>query len=62
MTAPTGFSRAEAERRLGPAVVETVRQQVDAAPPLRPEMREQLRALFASTRPTRALRPAANAA
>jgi hypothetical protein len=56
------FSRAEAERLLGPAVVEAVRQQVDAAPPLRPEMREQLRALFASAHKTRVLRPAADAA
>jgi hypothetical protein len=62
MAEPSRFSRADAERLLGPAVVETVRRQVDAAPPLRPEMREHLRAVFASTRTTRVLRPAADAA
>lgn len=62
MTAP--FSRAEAERLLGPEVVAAVRELVDAAPPLRPEQREQLRAVFASARPARvpSARPAAEAA
>ncbi|MGW3913169.1 hypothetical protein ACWEBX_16880 [Streptomyces sp. NPDC005070] len=44
------FGREEAERRLGPAAVERARQNVAAAPPLGPELREQLRALFASVR------------
>jgi hypothetical protein len=61
VTAPR-FSRAEAARLLGPAVVEAVRQQVAAAPPLRVEQREQLRAVFASARAMQALRPAADAA
>lgn len=53
MSAPQEFSRAEAERRLGPAAVEAVRRLVEAAPPLRPEAREQLRAVFASARTAR---------
>ncbi|MFH8717290.1 hypothetical protein [Streptomyces zaomyceticus] len=51
MTAPAPFSRAAAEKRLGPAAVEAIHKVVDAAPPLRPEQREQLRAIFASARP-----------
>ncbi|AZM91477.1 hypothetical protein [Streptomyces sp. W1SF4] len=47
MTA-TPFSRADAERRLGPAAVAAVRALVDAAPPLRGETRMQLQAVFAS--------------
>ncbi|MFC9681339.1 hypothetical protein [Streptomyces sp. NPDC056948] len=62
MAAAPRFSLAEAERLLGPAVVETVRRQVDAAPPLRPEQREQVRAVFASARAMRPVRPAADAA
>lgn len=50
MSAAQEFSVAEAERRLGPAAVEAVRRAVEAAPPLRPEVREQLRALFATAR------------
>jgi hypothetical protein len=42
------FSLAEAERLLGPAVIATARRNVDAAPPMRPELREQIRAVFAS--------------
>lgn len=52
------FSLAEAERLLGPAVIEAARRNVDAAPPMRPELREQVRAVFASapkSRPTAAL-------
>lgn len=49
----TGFSRADAEQRLGPAVVELVRRRVDTAPPLSVEQREQLRAVFVSARPRR---------
>lgn len=47
MTGPQ-FNRADAERRLGPAAIEQARLNVAAAPPLRPELREQLRSLFAS--------------
>ncbi|MEU9558039.1 hypothetical protein [Streptomyces fumanus] len=57
-----GFSRAEAERLLGPAVAEMVRRQVDAAPPLSAERREQLRAVFASARAMQSPPPAADAA
>ncbi|WP_200303508.1 hypothetical protein [Streptomyces adelaidensis] len=55
------FSRERAERLLGPAAVARARQIADAAPPLRPEVREQLRAVFASARTARPL-PAADAA
>ncbi|MGW1463890.1 hypothetical protein ACWCPT_05980 [Streptomyces sp. NPDC002308] len=44
------FSRAAAERRLGPAAVAAVRRIAAEAPALRQEQREQLRALFASAR------------
>lgn len=47
MTAPA-FDRAAAMRRLGPAGLEAVRRSVAAAPPLRTEQREQLRAVFDS--------------
>ncbi|MFE7236136.1 hypothetical protein ACFVAF_37090 [Streptomyces sp. NPDC057596] len=60
MTAP--FSRAAAERLLGPAVVEEIRRQVDAAPPIRPEQRAHVRALFATASPQPVLKPAARAA
>lgn len=62
MSEASGFSRAEAEQLLGPAVMEAIRRKVDAAPPLRPELREQLRAVFASARAMRKQRPAADAA
>jgi hypothetical protein len=42
------FSLAEAERCLGPAAIAAARRSVDAAPPIRPERREQIRAVFAS--------------
>lgn len=58
----TPFSRAEAERLLGPAVIERARRMVDAAPPLRPELREQLRAIFASARAMREQKPDSDAA
>ncbi|MEU9264565.1 hypothetical protein AB0E04_03800 [Streptomyces sp. NPDC048251] len=48
------FSLAEAERVLGPAVIEAARRSVDAAPPMRPELREQIRAVFMSARATSA--------
>lgn len=60
MTAP--FSREAAERLLGPAVVEEIRRQVDAAPSLRPEQRVQVRAVFATARVVPDVRPAARAA
>ncbi|MGV9282177.1 hypothetical protein [Streptomyces sp. NPDC003730] len=56
------MTRAEAERLLGPVVVENVRREVEAAPPLSTEQREQLRAVFASARAMQDLRPAADAA
>jgi hypothetical protein len=58
------WSRAEAERVLGPDVMAAIRELVKEAPPLTPEQREQMRALFATARPQRALRsrPAADAA
>ena len=56
------FSRAAAERRHGPAGVAAVRRKVDAAPPLRPELREQLRAVFASAPLVKPSAPAADAA
>lgn len=62
MTAPEDFTFAEAERLLGPAAMERARQIVAAAPPLRPEQREQLRALFASARTARPAPRAADAA
>lgn len=56
------FSREKAGRLLGSAAIERARQIVDAAPPLRPEVREQLRAVFASARTARPTAPAADAA
>ncbi|WP_137235151.1 hypothetical protein [Streptomyces sp. BPSDS2] len=44
------FSRAEAERRLGPDVVAEIRRLVAEAPPLSVEQMEWLRAVFASAR------------
>lgn len=61
MRAPEQFSLAEAERLLGPAVVEQAQRLVDEAPPLSPEVRAQLRAVFVSARQMRDL-PAASAA
>ncbi len=48
------FSIAAAEQRLGPAAVAAAYEEADAAPPLRTEQREQLRAVFASVRSLRA--------
>ena len=53
MSGTPEFSRAKAERTLGPTAVEAARRIVAAAPPLRPELREQLRAVFASARAAR---------
>ncbi|MFE9845838.1 hypothetical protein [Streptomyces goshikiensis] len=62
MTAPA-FSRAAAEQRLGPAAVQSIRELAAAAPPLRAEVRMQLRDVFASARtvaaPPARRRPAA---
>lgn len=58
MSAP--FSRRQAERLLGVAALDAVRELVEAAPALRPEQRAQVRAVFASARPRRT--PAAEAA
>ncbi len=60
MTGPR-FSLAEAELRLGPAAIEAARRSVEAAPPMRPELREQIRAVFASALVAPAA-PAADAA
>ncbi|MFD9369611.1 hypothetical protein ACFWA6_18230 [Streptomyces sp. NPDC060020] len=49
MTAP--FDRAAAERCLGPAAVQAIRDLAAAAPPMRAETRMQLRAVFASAPP-----------
>jgi len=58
VSAAPRFSRAEAERLLGPVVVEHIRQAVAEAPPLGPELREQLRAVFMSAREMRRIPPA----
>lgn len=62
MSTPPAFSRAAAEQLLGPAVIAQARRVVDAAPPLRPELREQLRAVFASAREMQRQAPTADAA
>ena len=51
------FSRAAAERRLGPAAVAAIARLVEAAPPLRAEQRMQLQAVFNSARPAPAQAP-----
>jgi hypothetical protein len=56
------MTRAEAERLLPPAAIAAARRNVDAAPPIRPEQREQLRAVFASVRAMQELKLAAVAA
>ncbi|MET9517000.1 hypothetical protein [Streptomyces sp. NPDC002994] len=50
MTAAAPFSRAAAEKRLGPAAVKAIKESVDAAPALRPEQLMQLHAVFESVR------------
>jgi hypothetical protein len=45
MTAP--WCREEAERLLGPEAMKRIRELAAEAPPLRPEQREQVRAVFA---------------
>ena len=62
MSAGPLFDREEVERRLGPAAVEASRRSAAAAPPLRPEQREFLRALFASVSFAEPQAPAADAA
>jgi hypothetical protein len=61
MAAPR-FSLAEAERRLGPAAIAAARRSVEAAPPVRPEVREQIRSVFMSARIARPPLAAADAA
>lgn len=61
MNGPQEFSLAQAEELLGPAVVEQADRIVADAPPLSPELRAHLRALFVSARTIRDL-PAADAA
>ncbi|MFF8679555.1 hypothetical protein ACF07F_16750 [Streptomyces sp. NPDC015237] len=56
------FSLADAESVFGPEAMEYVDRAVAAAPPFRPELREQLRAALASARNERKSRPAAKAA
>ncbi|MEU5892535.1 hypothetical protein ABZ835_37700 [Streptomyces sp. NPDC047461] len=60
MSGTPPFSLAAAERNLGPDVMAKVRRLVDEAPPLRPELREQLRAVFASARAMREQPPTAS--
>ncbi|MFD1832447.1 hypothetical protein ACFSJS_22770 [Streptomyces desertarenae] len=55
------FDREAAMRRLGPAAVEAARREVAAAPPLSPEIRARLRALFAPAVAKAAARRAAAA-
>lgn len=62
MSAGPLFDREATERRLGPAAVEASRRNAAAAPPLRPEQREFLRALFASIHFAEPQEPTANAA
>ncbi|MFB6626452.1 hypothetical protein ACFCWD_28790 [Streptomyces sp. NPDC056374] len=47
----TRFSMAAARQRLGANAVAAIERAVDAAPPLRAEQREQIRAVFATARP-----------
>jgi len=56
---PRPFNRAAVEARLGPAVVDTARRVVDEAPPLTPEQRAKLRAVFTSAPARMAVREAA---
>jgi hypothetical protein len=53
MNSAPPFSRAEAAHRLGPAAIAIARRNVDAAPPIRPEIKEQIRAVFLSGRAAR---------
>lgn len=52
MNAP--FSMAAARKRLGANAVAALEQAVAAAPPLRAETREQIRAVFATAHPRQA--------
>lgn len=56
------FSLAEAEATLGPTAIAAGWRSVDAAPPIRPERREQIRAVFASAPAARTPIPVADAA
>ncbi|MFJ3097410.1 hypothetical protein [Streptomyces hydrogenans] len=57
MNAP--FDMAAARKRLGPQAVAALQRAVAEAPPLRPETREQIRAVFATARPVQAFTPPA---
>ncbi|MZE53775.1 hypothetical protein GTY86_35780 [Streptomyces sp. SID5770] len=57
MTAPP-FSLAAARERLGADAVAAIERAVAAAPPLRAEQREQIRAVFATARPRQVTAPA----
>lgn len=52
---PRAFNQAAVEASLGPAAVEAARRVVSEAPPLHPEQRAKLRAVFTSV-PTRMAR------
>ncbi|MGW0131948.1 hypothetical protein [Streptomyces sp. NPDC003299] len=60
MTAP--FSWSESERRLGKAAAAAADQLAAEAPPMSVEVREQLRALFATARGSRPVTRPAKAA
>ncbi|MGW6395443.1 hypothetical protein ACWFR1_34245 [Streptomyces sp. NPDC055103] len=51
------FSMAAARKRLGSNAVAAIERAVDAAPPLRAEQREQIRAVFATAHPRQATTP-----
>ncbi|WP_168714031.1 hypothetical protein [Streptomyces sp. A1136] len=56
----SGFNRAEAEQRLGPAAVQAIRELAAAAPPLTNEQRAHIQAVFDTARtPAAAALPAA---
>lgn len=56
------FSLADAQASFSQEDMEHIDRQVAAAPSFRPELREQLRAVFASSRASRRATPAAKAA
>lgn len=60
MSAP--FDMAAARKRLGPQAVAAIERAVAEAPPLRPETREQIRAVFATARPRKIPTPVARLA
>jgi hypothetical protein len=56
---PRAFNWTAVEASLGPAVVEAARRVVDEAPPLSPEQRAKLRAVFTSAPARKTTRQAA---